>query len=131
MKKYITADDYKIAKGIDLNIEIQDDDNKSNKVNRFIQDITDWCVNYLVINYDNNDLNENIASFDDLAEWRQNRFRKGVINQIEYVLSVGLIDLQSGINQDLGTITDYSKVVLGNSAYREFKLGGFCNIVSY
>ncbi len=130
MEKYITADDYLHAKGIDLKIEIQDDDNKSHKVDRFIRDITDWCCNYLITTYCVNELNEDLHDFSELAEFRQKRFRKGVIEQIEYVLSEGLVDLQTGINQTTGQVLDYSNIVLGHSAYREFRLGAFCNIES-
>lgn len=128
MNKYITRDEYLQAKGIDLSIELQDNDNKSHKVERFIKDITDWCCNYLITEYAVNELNEDLHDFEELAEFRQKRFRKGVIEQIEYVLSEGLVDLQSGINTQTGMILDYSHIVLGHSAYREFHLGAFCNI---
>ena len=128
MNKYITLDEYKIAKGVDLSLELKDDDNASNKVNRFIKDITDWCCNYLITTYAVNELNEDLHDFNKLSEFRQKRFRKGVIEQIEYVLSEGLVDLQTGINETTGQILDYSHIVLGHSAYREFFLGAFCNI---
>lgn len=128
MNKYITADEYKQSKGIDLSIELQDDDNPSNKIKRFIKDITDWCCNYLITTYAVNELNEDLHPFSELAEFRQKRFRQGVIDQIEYVLSEGLVDLQTGINETTGQVLDYSHIVLGHSAFRQFQLGAFCNI---
>ena len=44
MEKYITKEEYLQAKGINLEIELEDDDNKSNKVKRFIHEVTDWCL---------------------------------------------------------------------------------------
>lgn len=128
MNKYITLEDYKQAKGVDLDLEIQDDDNKSNKVFRFIHEVTDWCIEHLVSEYDCNEL---LGRFDNLPEWRQEWFRKGVIEQIEYVLNEGWLNKDSGVNRDLGTILDFSRVVLGRTAYLKFKFGAFCNIVRY
>lgn len=127
--KYITADDYKKAKGVDLDIEIADDDNKSNKVNRFIKDITDWCCRYLAQKYGVNELNPNLEDqWPKLATFRRNQFKLGVIEQIEYVLNNGLISVDSGISKETGSIIDYSRVVLGQNAWHCFWLGAFCNI---
>lgn len=128
MEKYITKDDYLIAKGINLDIELQNNDNASRKVERFIEEVTDWCVGYLITTYAVNELNEELYPFSDLAEFRQKFFRKGVIEQIEYMLSEGDISVQSGINEQMGIVVDYSKVQLGHKAYQAFKLGAFCNI---
>ena len=124
MEKYITRDDYLAKKGIDLNVEIQDDDNASRKVTRFIEDITDWIIDLLVHKYGANELRH----WNELSEWRQKRFRDGVIEQIEYVLRNGLISLDSGINKDTGMINDYSRLFIAPNAYRKFFLGAFCNI---
>ena len=127
--KYITADDYKNIKGIDLSIEIVDDDNPSNKVNRFIKDMTDWCCRYLANKYAINELNPNLDDqWSKLAPFRRNQFKLGVIEQIEYCLNNGLISKDSGINKETGQIIDYSRVILGQDAYNCFWLGAFCNI---
>lgn len=127
--KYITADDYKEAKGIDLAIELQDDDNASNKVNRFIKDITNWCCRYLAQKYAVNELNPNLEDkWSTLPTFRRNQFKLGVIEQIEYVLNNGLISVDSGISKETGQILDYSRIVLGQNAWNCFWLGAFCNI---
>lgn len=127
--KYITADDYKLAKGVDLNLELQDDDNKSNKVNRFIQDITNWCCRYLASKYGVNELNPNLEDqWLKLATFRRTQFKLGVIEQIEYVLNNGLISVDAGISKETGQILDYSRIVLGQNAWNCFWLGAFCNI---
>lgn len=124
MNKYITRDEYLQKKGIDLKIEIQDDDNSSNKVNRFIEDITEWTIDYLTMEYGANELN----NWDNLKEWRQKRFHEGMLEQIEYTLRNGLISLDSGINKDTGMINDYSRLCLAPNAYRKFFLACFCQI---
>lgn len=128
MEKYITKEDYLKAKGINLDIEIQNDDNKSNKVKRFIKEVTDWCVDHLRQNYDADEL---MKDFSLLPEWRQRQFRDGVIEQIEYILNEGWINKDAGVIRELGTIVDFDKVSLGRTAYLKFKFGAFCNIVRY
>lgn len=125
---YVTKDEYLMAKGIDLNIELQDDDNHSNKVERFIKDITNFVMDYLAKEYACNEINRLISNFSNLAEFRRKRFHFGMLEEIEYVLNNGLIQLDSGINRETGSITDFSHLVIGTSALREFELGAFCNI---
>ena len=62
---YVSADEYLQAKGVNLEIELQDDDNQSNKVNRFIKDLTDYIRNELVREYGDNDLNENVTNLKE------------------------------------------------------------------
>lgn len=122
--EYIKSSDYLKAKGINLAIELQDNDNKSDKVDRFIREITDWCYDYLLERYMPTDL----IDYDNLSEERKNRFQKGVIEQIEYVLNNGWLNKDSGVQTQLGIILDYSKIVLSPNARRHFFLAGFCNI---
>lgn len=125
---YITADEYLLAKGIDLKTELQDDDNASNKVERFIKDVTDYTMDALLIKYGCNDLNRMNVDFSSLAEFRRKRFHLGMMEQIEYILNNGLIHLDSGINRDNGTVSDFTGLDIGPSAINQFFLGAFCNI---
>ena len=71
------------ALGVDLEFELAIDDDPSGKVKRFINDIQEWCYDYLRFRYG---LNEDISL---ALEWRKDYFKKGVIKQIEYVLRMG------------------------------------------
>lgn len=127
MNKYINENDYLIAKGKKLSIELQDDDNISNKVPRFIKEVTDWCVDYIVSNYACNE----IIDFDSLADFRKQRFIKGVIEQIEYVLDNGFINKDSGINNEHGMILNTKGLEFGYNARMQFKLGAFLESARY
>lgn len=127
MNKYITKDDYLKAKGIDLSIELQDDDNKSNKVERFVNEITDWCIEHLILNYADNTC---LLDWDNLSEKRQEWFRRGVIEQIEYILRNGLITLDSGYNSEINSIVNLSQLYLAPNARQKFWFGGFANIMA-
>ena len=85
-------------------------------------------MNQLATTYCDNSLNTNVTDFSKLAEFRRKRFHSGMIEQIEYMLNNGLLHQDSGIINELGTIVDYSNVIIGKSAYNEFFLGAFCNI---
>ena len=125
---YITKEEYLKFKGVDLSTELQNNDNHSNKVNRFIQDITNYVMDWLVKNYACNELNREIHNFSDLKEFRRKRFHYGMLEQIEYVLNNGLLHQDSGVNTETGQIMDFSKVVISPSALNQFRLGAFCNI---
>lgn len=125
---YISAKEYLLAKGVDLEVELQDDDNKTVKVERFIKDLTDYVMNELSKRYCCNDLNTNVTDFATLKLFRRERFHKGMIEQIEYVLNNGLIHQDAGVNKQMGIIIDYSNVLISESAFNEFYLGAFCNI---
>lgn len=125
---YVTRDEFLKVKGIDLTIELQDNDNKSNKVERFIADITNWVRKELVLKYLDNDLNSNVTEFSSLAEWRRKRFHAGMIEEIQYLLDNGLLQQDSGIIKETGMIMDYSQILISNPALNEFRMGAFCNI---
>lgn len=125
---YITQEEYLSYKGVDLSVELQNNDRHSDKVNRFIKDITNYVMNWLLTNYACNELNRLNHDFAELPEWRRKRFHYGMIEQIEYVLNNGLLHQDSGVNTDTGSIMDFSKVVISPSAMQEFWLGAFCNV---
>lgn len=132
MKKYITKEEYRDWKGVDLDVELHDLDDASNKAPRFIKQITDWCVEYLQTKYRAFELDKWPDEGDPtdaiLTEKRQRLFRQGVADQIEYVLSNGNIAQNAGLNIDTGLITDLSRIELSRSARNKFHLAGFCNI---
>lgn len=128
---YISQEEYLDAKGIDLSIELNDDDRSINKVDRFIKDITHFVMDYLYENYRTKELDRYNFDFSTLPEWRVRRFHDGMIEQIAYILNNGLIHLDSGINKETGSIMDFKNIVIGSSAQRCFHLGGFCNIMRY
>lgn len=128
MNKYITKEEYLVEKGVNLEIELHINDNESDKVRRFISEVTNWCIEYLVSNYDCNEL---LGLFANLPEWRQKWFRAGVIEQCEYILDEGWINKASGVNMEVNTILDLARVRLSPTAYLKFKFGAFCNIVRY
>lgn len=132
MEKYITDQEYRQAKGVNLQIELHDLDDASNKCPRFIKEVTDWCIDYLRDNFRAYELDlwpdQGDPTDPILTDKRQRLFREGVIEQIQYILENGYIGQNAGINTDTGFITDFTRVELSRSAKRKFHLAGFCNI---
>lgn len=121
--------DYLESTGIDLNTELTSlivNDVGDNPAPRFIHGIEDWCKSYLMERY----------SFDGTLESgnQTNRFKKGVIYQIQYVLRNGNISNDSGFISSTGMIVDprmLEKIGMAPNALREFRLGGMANLVRY
>lgn len=132
MEKYITKQEFRAMKGIDLDIELKDLDDGSNKARRFIRQVTDWCSEYLQSKFRAFELeswpDEGDPTDAIITEKRQRLFREGVAEQMDYILSNGDIRNSAGINIDTGIITDMSKVELSRAARNKFHLAGFCNI---
>lgn len=118
----ITNDEVLKVLGINLNFELLDNDNASEKVIRFINEVNEWCYDYLRRKYA---LNDKVV---DLPEWRQNYYKQGVIRQIEYVLRNGNTSVDNGYIRETGLLIDLSGIDMGRDAYAKFYLGAFCNI---
>ena len=132
MEKYIKKQEYRAAKGVDLDLELHGMDDPSNKADRLIKDITDWCVSWLEANYRAYELedwpDEGDPTSDLLTIKRQRLFRMGVMDQIEYVLQNGNIAQHSGVNATTFAITDFSGIEMSRSALLKFRVAGFANI---
>lgn len=119
----ITKGEILSALGVDLEFELSIDDDPSGKVKRFINDVQEWCYDYLRFHYGlNEDLNDCVA-------WRQDYFKKGVIKQIEYVLRNGKLNIDSGFIRSTSLVVDLKGLELAPDAKQKFFLGGFCNVV--
>lgn len=107
---YITKDDYFSFAGIDLQLELKGTatDNPSNVVEIFINRTEKWLLNYLELNY---------AVTPSSDKWDLERFKEGVLHQIDYIRRNGDLSIQSASNIKL----------IAPNAYTAFKLGGMCN----
>ena len=132
MEKYITKEEYRAAKGVDLDLELKNNDDPTNKAKRFIKEWTDWCAEHLIANYRAYILwewpDEGDPTNPLLTEERQRLFREGCIEQMDYILSTGDIARASGVNQDLGMVMNLESVQLSRKAAAKFRLAGFMNI---
>ena len=119
-----TKDDYLLMFGKNLDIELQnipmDVDNKAEMI---IGNVEDFCLIYLMENYDwyGNFYND----------YQKNQFKRGCLIQLEYVLHNSDLFNDSGVDVDNGVIIpEYvlRKVEMSKRALREFYLGGMANL---
>lgn len=118
----ITQNDVLNHLGVNLEMEIKKDDNPSNRVKLFLDTMDEWCRSYLKQHYGMNDTIENLAT------WRIDRYKKGLLKQIEFVLRNGKTTIDNGFIRETGLIIDFDKIALGTDAFTQFWLGAFCNV---
>ena len=121
-----TKDDYLLMFGKDLNIELQNipcDLEATQKAEMVISNVEDFCMTYLIANYDW------YGKFYN--DYQKNQFKKGCLIQLEYVLHNSDLFNDSGVDVDNGVIISEEvlrKVEMSKRAHREFYLGGMANI---
>lgn len=118
----ITKTDVLNHLGINLEMELKNDDNPSARVQLFLDTMDDWCRSYLKMHYGVND------AIETMAQFRIDYYKKGLIKQIEYVLRNGKTTIDNGFIRETGLIINFDKIALGYDAYMQFRLGAFCNI---
>ncbi len=119
--RFVTRDDYRNFAGIDLELELKDNDDTSNKVNIFISKIEDWCEAYVQYH------SAQKINFATLLPEQIEHWKKGILHQIEYVLRNSDISNDSGYNIESGPIIDMNyleRLSLSQNAKMEFHLAG-------
>jgi hypothetical protein len=119
--KYITRQDYKDFTGIDLQLELKDNDDASNKVEIFISNIENWCESH--IQYATGQK----INFTTLETDSLQHFKKGILYQLQYVIRNGDVTTDSGYNPESGPIVEpnfLQAISLAPNAKMEFMLAG-------
>lgn len=85
----VTKDDYRLHSGIDLDKELKKSnyDDETNAVNIFLNYWTEWCQDYLKVNYGWN------GNFEDDEQLKY--FKRGVMHQIDYVRMQGNVTINN------------------------------------
>ncbi|MFA6377137.1 MAG: hypothetical protein WCW63_00780 [Acholeplasmataceae bacterium] len=121
---YVTSDDVLHKLGINLVLELRKDDDPNGKVERFLDDIEDWCYTRLRVDYCLNDTLEAIMAIS----WKAELFKAGVIKQIQYVLRNGRVSIDSGFIRETGLLINLEPITMSRDALDKFKLAGLCNM---
>lgn len=121
--KYITADDFKMYFGIDLDVELKDDDNPSNKVNAFLVRIENRVEAYL-----NGAFYRNVEmEYPTFTDYQKKHYKLALLEQAYYVLTQGDISVDSGYSQDEGVKISrkhIDEIKIGSNAKDELLLCG-------
>lgn len=121
----VTKEDYLKYAGIDLDIELSAravNDVGDDPAPRFINAIENYCKSYLLENYS---WDGNLTDGNQLL-----RYKKGIIYQIEHILTYGNLTIAEKFIETGLIITpaQLNKIKISDAAFNEFRLGGLANI---
>lgn len=123
MARYINADDFKTYFGIDLAIELKDDDNPSNKVESFLLRIENRVIVFVNANYYRFIEKE----FSKFTNYQQEHFKYALLEQAMYVLRNGDISTDSGYDVEKGEVMNIERlknITLAPNCMQELMLCG-------
>lgn len=100
LTKYITADEFREYTGIDLEEELKDTSNPSDKVNAFLKRIEDRMEVFLNAHFFKNVT----ALYPCFSENQKYHYKLALIEQAYYVFKNGDISTDSGYDTDRGII---------------------------
>lgn len=124
--KYITDEEFKEYSGIDLSIELRDDDNSSNKVDAFLYRTERRLNTYLNATYQQ-DIDRRFPTFTDHQKLC---YKHALMEQIIYVLQNNEISEDSGYDQERGVVASRNtlkSLSLAPNAYNELYNAGLIN----
>lgn len=125
--KYITAQDFLEYTGIDLNVELKDDDNPSNKVNAFLYRIENRMSNFIA-SFFYKDIDNLFLKFSDFQKLH---YKFALIEQALYVLKNGDISVDSGYDFESNKVVvkkeDIENRIIGLNAKAELLRIGVWN----
>jgi len=123
MANYINADDFKTYFGIDLAVELKDDDNPSNKVEAFLLRVENRIVVYVNANY----YRAIEKEFPRFTDYQKEHFKYGLLEQAYYVLRNGDISTDSGYDPEKGEVMNAERlnnIVIAPNCKQELMLCG-------
>ena len=123
MANYVVADDFKAYFGIDLAVELPDDDNPSNKVESFLLRTENRIVVYLNSQYYRK-IEEEFPRFTD---YQKEHFKYALLEQAYYVLRNGDISTDSGYDPEKGEIMNAERlnnIIIAPNCKNELMLCG-------
>lgn len=104
--KYITPDDFKEYFGIDLNNQLVDDDNISNKSTAFLKRIEDRIASFI-----HAQLHRDIdLLYPRFTETQKEHYKLALLEQAIYVFKNGDISVDSGYDQEKGTMINVDAI---------------------
>lgn len=100
--RYITKDEFREYSGIDLDAQLKDDDNPSDKANAFLKRIEVRMEAFLNANFFRN-INVEYRKFSD---YQKEHYKYALMEQAIYVLRNGDISTDSGYDTEKGEVAN-------------------------
>lgn len=121
--RYITADEFREYTGINLEEELRDTSNASDKVTAFLKRIEDRMETFLNAHFFKN-INDCYPMFSDYQKYH---YKLALIEQAYYVFKNGDISTDSGYDPDRGVVASKharTEITLAPNAIDHLKLTG-------
>ena len=123
LTKYITADEFREYTGVDLEAELRDTSNPSNKVNAFLKRIEDRMEVFMNTHFFKN-VQEEWPCFTD---FQKEHYKLALIEQAYYVFKNGDIYSDSGYDPDKGIVASkhaLSEITIAPAAKDHLRMTG-------
>ena len=124
--KYITADDFKMYFGIDLEAELKTNDNPSDEVNAFLLRIENRLSAFINATfYKNVDID-----YKNFTDYQKEHYKLALLEQANYVLTQGDISVDSGYDVESGikaSREELVKISISPNTMNELILCGLWN----
>lgn len=121
--RYISADEFKEYHGIDLNLELKDTDNPSNKVNAFLKRTA-----ILLEGYMNSKFFRNIGDeYPKFSDYQKEHYKIALLEQAYYRFKNGDIYSDSGYDPEKGIIANKKELeglIIAPAAKDQLRLTG-------
>ena len=98
--KYITEEEFKQYTGIDLSLELKDDDNPSNKVQSFLCRVEIRIATFIDSNFHRNVELE----YPKFSDYQKYHYKLALLEQCLYVFKNGDISVDSGYDSEKGVM---------------------------
>ena len=123
LTKYITADEFREYTGIDLEEELRDTSNPSNKVNAFLKRVEDRMEIFLNAHFFKN-INDYYPKFTNEQKYH---YKLALIEQAYYIFKNGDISTDSGYDPEKGIVASKharTEITLAPNARDHLKMTG-------
>lgn len=121
--RYITADEFREYTGVDLEAELRDTSNASNKVNAFLRRIEDRMEVFLNAHF----FKRVSDCWPYLTDFQKHHYKLALIEQAYYVFKNGDISSDSGYDPDKGIVASkhaLTELVIAPNAKDHLRMTG-------
>lgn len=123
--KYVSAMDFFTFWGKDLNAELKENENTSNKVNIFLMQVEDMILSWI----DANSFRR--FEWDDMTEFQLDCLQKAILTQAMYEYRNTDLSLDSGYDPEKGSVIEWNDLqerVIAPATIRYLRSGGLLNM---
>lgn len=123
--RFVTSEEFKEYTGIDLDAELKNTDNNSNKVEAFIFRITNNLESFIQAQF----FKKLDYEYEHFTDYQKTHYKYALMEQILYIFKNGDLTTMSGLENEriVTPRTELRKVSISDNTINELKLCGVWN----